>query len=707
VQQEPFVTVEAREKNGAQAAAPPTSRQNIIFGTGEMADLTRAFDWSQTPVGPIEQWPETLLITVNTMLSSRHPMFLWWGKDLVQFYNDAYRPSLGADKHPRALGQNGIECWPEVWPIIGPQIEAVMTSGQACWHEDQLVPIVRDVYWTYGYSPVRDSAGTICGTLVVCTETTRRFLAEQRQLTSQEQYKALFELASDAIFVADIDGRVTEANHAACKLLGYTRAELLQLNYEEIVAASERPRLWSARDALLNGGVSVEEWQLVTRNGSPLATEVSAAILPDGRWQAFVRDITDRKRLEQERSRLINELQQQHERLADLFQQAPAFFAVLRGPDYIFEMINPLYQELMGQRDLIGKSVREAIPEAEGQGFIALLDEVYQSGKSFVGRRTPFHLARTASQPLEERFLDFVYQPRREADGTISGIIVLGVDVTESKRAELALTQTEKLAAVGRLASSIAHEINNPLESVTNLIYLARESAWNPETREYLDIADRELRRVSVIANQTLRFHKQSSKPQWITCEGLIGSAFSVYQGRLVNSSVEVERRTRATSPVLCFQGEIQQVLSNLIINAIDAMHPHGGRLLMRSREGTDWKTGRKGLILTVADTGSGMSPDTAAKIFEPFFTTKEIGGTGLGLWVSYEIVERHGGTLAVRSSQRKGHSGTVFTLFLPLRSSSPLMPSVLLKVMGHTMNTMNSDSQGTQGTQEIQGTPR
>ncbi|HEX3374775.1 MAG TPA: histidine kinase dimerization/phospho-acceptor domain-containing protein, partial [Edaphobacter sp.] len=255
-------------------------------------------------------------------------------------------------------------------------------------------------------------------------------------------------------------------------------------------------------------------------------------------------------------------------------------------------MINPLYQELVGQRDLIGKSVREALPEAEGQGFLALLDEVYRSNKSFVGRRTPIHLARTASQPLEERFLDFVYQPRREADGTISGIIVLGVDVTESKRAEKALMQTEKLAAVGRLASSIAHEINNPLESVTNLLYLARETAWNSETREYLEIADRELRRVSVIANQTLRFHKQSSRPQWITSEELISCALSVYQGRLVNSSVQVEKRIRAARAVFCFEGEIRQVLSNLIINAIDAMHPHGGRLLMRSREGTDWKTG-------------------------------------------------------------------------------------------------------------------
>jgi PAS domain S-box-containing protein len=674
VLQRPLVTPKARQTNREECAAPKTFRQNRIFGAGEMADLTRAFDWSQTSVGPIDQWPEALLITINTMLATRHPMFLWWGKDLVQFYNDAYRPSLGGDKHPRALGQNGPECWPEIWPIIWPQIEAVITRGEATWHEDQLVPIIRDgkledVYWTYGYSPVRDSTGAICGVLVVSTETTDRFLAEQRQIASQKQYRALFELASDAIVVANIEGRITEANQTACKLLDYTRDELLKLNYADIIAPSELPRLWSARDTLLNGGFSVEEWHLVTRNGRFLATEVSAAILPDGRWQAFVRDITDRKRLEQERSLLIKQLQQQRERLADLFQQAPAFFAVLRGPEYVFEMINPLYQELIGQRPVIGKSIREAVPEAEGQGFIALLDEVYRSGKPFVGRRTPVHLARIPSQPLEERFLDFVYQPRREPDGTISGIIALGVDVTESKRAELALMQTEKLAAVGRLASSIAHEINNPLEAVTNLLYLARETAWNPETREYLAIADRELRRVSVIANQTLRFHKQSSKPLLITCEELIESAISVYQGRLVNSNVQLEKRKRAIRPVLCFEGEIRQVLSNLIVNAIDAMHPHGGRLLMRSREGTAWKTGRKGLILTVADTGSGMSSDTAANIFEPFFTTKEIGGTGLGLWVSHEIVQRHGGTLAVRSSQRQGRSGAVFTLFLPFEA--------------------------------------
>jgi PAS domain S-box-containing protein len=668
-----FVTVKSppKETDATSIAPSEPSRRTHIFGTGEMARLTRAFDWSQTTVGPIEQWPDALLITVNTMLSSRHPMFLWWGKDLVQFYNDAYRPSIGADKHPSALGQRGIDCWPEIWPIIGPQIDAVMSRGQASWHEDQLVPIMRDgkledVYWTYGYSPVRDSNGAICGTLVVCTETTNAFIAENRLRTSQQQYKALFELAADAIFVADIKGNIKEANLAACRLLGYTRDEFLERNYAQLVTKAEIPRLWDARDTLLRGGISVEEWQFVTKHGVTITAEISAAILPDGRWQAFIRDITERKRMERDRSLMINELQRESERLADLFQQAPAFFTVLRGPEHIFEMVNPLYQDLVGHRDLVGKTIRQALPEAEDQGFIALLDSVYQTGTPFVGRRTPIRLARTPSEPLEERFLDFVYQPRREADGTISGIIVLGVDVTESKRAELALMQTEKLAAVGRLASSIAHEINNPLESVTNLLYLARESAVNPQAREYLHLADRELRRVSVIANQTLRFHRQSSKPKPLTCNDLIDSALTIYQGRLFNSQVRVEQRNRAVRPVVCFDGEIRQVLSNLIGNAIDAMHPAGGRLLIRTREGVQWKTGRTGLVITVADTGSGMSAKTTQRIFEPFFTTKDIAGTGLGLWVSHEIVERHGGSLTVRSSQRPGKSGTVFTLFLP-----------------------------------------
>lgn len=473
-----------------------------------MADRTRAFDWARTPVGPIEQWPEALLITVNTLLASRHPMFLWWGEDLIQFYNDAYRPSIREDKHPRALGQRGRDCWPEIWSIIGPQIDAVMTRGEASWHEDHLVPIYRngrleDVYWTYGYSPVRDAAGHVCGTLVVCTETTGTVVAKAQ-------------------------------------------------------------------------------------------------------------------------------LQQERERLADLFQQAPAFFALLRGPNHVFEMINPPYQDLVGQRPVLGKTLREAVPEAEGQGFLALLDAVYRTGTPHIGRSTPIQLARSGSPALEARYLDFVYQPRREPDGSISGIIVLGVDVTESRRAEQALLQSEKLAAVGRLASSIAHEINNPLEAITNLIYLAQSTNPPGDAAAYLSLAESELQRVSVIASRTLRFHRQSTLPKAITPGELLDSTLPLFQGRFNNAQISVSRRDRTSRPVTCLDGEIRQVLSNLVGNAVDAMRSTGGRLLLRSRAATHWKTGRSGVLITVADSGSGMSSRTLSRIFEPFSPPKTLPAPAL-----------------------------------------------------------------------------
>ena len=239
-------------------------------------------------------------------------------------------------------------------------------------------------------------------------------------------------------------------------------------------------------------------------------------------------------------------------------------------------------------------------------------------------------------------------------------------DITARLRSEEVLRTNEKLAAVGRLASSIAHEINNPLEAVTNLLYLARGSTDMVEVQQYLELAEQELRRMSVITNQTLRFHKQSVGRVLVTCDDLLESVIGVYQGRMANSQILLEHRRRSSKAISCLEGEIRQVLNNLVGNAIDAMHGAGGRLLLRTREGTNWKSDLAGVFMTVADTGGGMSGQTLKRVFEPFFTTKGQSGTGLGLWISQEIVQRHEGALRVRSSQRAGKSGTVFTLFLP-----------------------------------------
>jgi len=161
-------------------------RREFLSDGGEMGALMRAHDWASTPVGAPEKWVQSLRTTVRILLNSRHPMFIWWGPDLIQFYNDGYRRTMGPERHPSALGQPGRQCWEEIWDIIGPQIAFVMEGRGATWHEDQLVPVTRfgkreDVYWTYGFSPIDDEDGGVGGVLVVCNDVTIRVLAEQRR----------------------------------------------------------------------------------------------------------------------------------------------------------------------------------------------------------------------------------------------------------------------------------------------------------------------------------------------------------------------------------------------------------------------------------------------------------------------------------------------------------------------------------------------
>lgn len=328
--------------------------------------------------------------------------------------------------------------------------------------------------------------------------------------------------------------------------------------------------------------------------------------------------------------------------------------------NWCFTYINPKAEQMYG-KGLVGRNAWEAFPEIvyEGSPFVKFAYQAMDEG-------LPGQYEEHFPGPLDRTINVDVYP-------SMDGIIVFSRDVTERNRTAAALLQNEKLAAVGRLASTIAHEINNPLESVTNLLYLAQSSAEPGPVREYLELAERELRRVSVISNQTLRFNKQSTKPSVVTCSDLFGEVLSIYQGRLVNSKIEVQKRKRAERPTECFEGEIRQVLSNFVSNAIDAMQNGGGRLLLRSREATNWRTGEQGLALTVADTGTGIAPDQQAKLFNAFYTTKGIGGTGLGLWISKEIVERHRGTIRFRSSQQAVHHGTVFSLFLPFQAATRL----------------------------------
>jgi PAS domain S-box-containing protein len=760
-----------------------------------MAELTRAHDWAATPLGPIDAWSDSLLCSVNLMLSCQFPTVVLWGPEMIQFYNDGYRP-LMTEKHPTALGQSARECWKEAWHLIGPQWEAVLTTGETVYMKEVLVPVIRngrlqDIYWTYSYSPIYGPEGAVDGILIVCHDVTDEVLSSRRLLESEARATRVLESIGDAVIVTDSDTHVIRMNPVAERITGWTWAEANDRPLTEVfhvVDETTRQAVESPADKakrLGTTGALANHTVLIRRDGSEVPIDDSVAPIRDheGKIAGTVlvfRDIRERRAAERERDSVARQLQQvltattdgvlsldrswqliyanqrAKEILArtgeligkDFWQTFPG--TIYEGSPYVEHYNRAMNDKLSGQFEafypeplnawfavtaqpsedgiiIFFRDVTQQRHEAEAlRESEAWLSAIYGASLEYIGLLTPGgtiidcnraslefagntrdevigvnfadspwfaytpgapDMARQAIahaaagefirqeialvRPSGETMpFDFSLTPVRNAQGEIVFLVPEGREISELKQAEAALIRSEKLAAVGRLASSIAHEINNPLESVMNLIYLARQYAVNPDAQKFLDTADQEIRRVSIIANQTLRFHKQPSNPQAISCSDLISTVLGIYEGKLRNACIRIERRFRAEHPVVCFEGDIRQILNNLVGNAIDAM-PTGGELYVRSREATDWRTGRKGLVLTIADTGVGMGHQVRERIFDPFFTTKGIGGTGLGLWVSKEIAERHNGMLKVRSSQREGHSGTVFTLFLPLEGAA------------------------------------
>jgi signal transduction histidine kinase len=245
------------------------------------------------------------------------------------------------------------------------------------------------------------------------------------------------------------------------------------------------------------------------------------------------------------------------------------------------------------------------------------------------------------------------------------------LDITERVLSEIALRNADKLALVGRLTSSIAHEINNPLEAVTNLLFLLGNGDIGKAEKEYVLTAQKELARVSEIASQTLTFNRQRDSHDNAILPDILTSVLALYQGRLATSNIEVFTRFTYYFPFSCYPGELRQVFTNLIANAFDATR-RGGTILVRERLATHAVTGHAGVRVTIADTGSGMRQEVKVRIFEAFHSTKGNNGTGLGLWISKGIIEKHGGAVRFRTSIAEGRSGTVFSLFLPIATSEP-----------------------------------
>ena len=349
--------------------------------------------------------------------------------------------------------------------------------------------------------------------------------------------------------------------------------------------------------------------------------------------------------------------------LDSMLAHAPIGFAFLDANGR-FIRVNRFLADGMGigLTEFLGKTARELFTATEAQRLEERTAEIF-AGSLLT---ESFELQMVDGNDEVRSWLVNVY-PVKSGQLDVRWVGAVMIDTTERRRAEETLRRTEKLAAAGQLAASIAHEINNPLEAVTNLLFLlSTQPSLDEVARRFAEMAQHELARVSEIAQQTLRFYKPSTSPAVANVAEILDSMLTLHSGRIHTLRVHVERRYGDDVDLYCLSGALRQVFANLITNALDALSD-SGRLYIRAYASQSWKDGRAGVRVVVADTGSGISEAVRRRIYEPFFTTKLATGTGLGLWVTQDILTKHEGTIAVRSRcDDASRSGTVFMLFFP-----------------------------------------
>jgi signal transduction histidine kinase len=517
----------------------------------ETGKLLLATDWAATPLGPMDRWPQALRIAVSICLNSRFPMFVWWGPQAINIYNDAYIPVLGK-RHPQAFGRPARESWAEIWDIVGAQHKLVMERGEPTWNERVLLVMERngfreDTWFTWSYSPIHDDAGSVAGMFCACSEETGRVLAER------------------------------------------------------------------------------------------------------------------------ERDRLIREAQDAARTLRTWFDSAPGFVALLRGPDFVFELVNRAYYQLVGHRALEGQSALQAVPEVENQGYFELLRQVYETGQTFVGRAMRLVVQPTPGGAAVERFIDFVYQPVRDAGGAVVGIFAQGHDVTEQVQATAALEEANRRK--DEFLATLAHELRNPLAPIRQAAKVAKTTQDPARQGWALEVIERQVGHMALLLDDLLDVSRIS--------RGKLELRLAPVELRnVVDAAVEtawplIDTRKHRLDvllpehPVRLMVDPVRmaQVLSNLLSNAAKYTDP-GGVIRVRVEE----QAGR--LLLHVRDNGIGLTAESLESIFGMFSQVASAahhaqGGLGIGLALSRGLVQLHGGTLEARS-EGPG-CGSEFTVSLPV----------------------------------------
>lgn len=465
---------------------------------------------------------------------------------------------------------------------------------------------------------------------------------------------AIIDSSDDAIISKDLNGIITSWNKAAQRIFGYTAEEIVgqpvlrlipvELHYEEADILKK-----------LRAGERIDHYETVRlrKNGERFPISVTISPVRDKTGKVvgaskIARDVSDRKQLDETRFRLAA--------IVDSADDA----IISKDLNGIIESWN------QGARRMFGYTAEEII----GQPVLRLIPKDLQYEEEEIlkklraGERIDHYETTRVRKNGELVDVSVTISPIRNNEGLVIAASKIARDISDRKRVEKLLIQSEKLAATGRMAAAVAHEVNNPLESLMNLIFLARRNcSASPKAQSYLLTAENELERVSHIARQTLGYYRDTGSPSEVYLHDLIENVLNVYRSKLTASNISVDASFNDRRKISVSQGEMIQVFSNIIANAIDAMR-QGGKLTVSLRK--TMVLNGDGIQAILQDQGAGISQENLPRVFEPFFTTKGNLGTGIGLWVTKQLVERRGGHISVTSSTEPGNSGTTVTIYIP-----------------------------------------
>lgn len=538
----------------------------FVVNAGEMGDLISSYDWSQSPIGMPEVWPPILKTTLGIMLNSAFPMFLFWGREHICFYNDAFRPSLGEEgKHP-GIGKPGQEVWDDIWDFIGPLVDQVMTTGKAVGFKDQLVPFYRngaveDIYWTFSYSPVFVNDGSVEGVFVTCIETTDSIKTSRKAVDTQHQILSFIESAPFPIGVyMGEEMQIAFANKAIIDVWGKGR-DIIGKLYREVLPELEDQYIFQQLAGVYNTGVPFhaknQRVDLVV-DGKPTIYYFNYSFTPlyDSNGKVYgvmntAADVTDLN--------LANQRFEQSERnFRSIILQAPVAMCLLLGPDHVIEIANSMMIKLWGKQEekVMKKPVFEALPDAREQGLEELLDHVYKTGEAVTAYERPVTLIRNGKE--DTVYQNFVYEPYRNTDGEIAGVLAISLDVSAQV---LARKEVETLV---QKRTAELHESNKELKE--------SEERYHRMVEEVEDYAIILLDKEGIIQN----WNRGAEKIKGYTESEIIGKSFSVFYPQedqadgLPNRMLETARESgKATSEGWRVKKNGERFWASIVITAL------------------------------------------------------------------------------------------------------------------------------------------